>query len=146
MSTTRRLGITNLVVPCQSDDDIPDHLNSWWTCIFEYVNPDSIDRIQLRRFCRLFNKTLQSVPMGKYSMFPHPNHTSLKSLVDRLYELYQERSTKAPTLLFIQEGIHTVLYKDEYEEDELSLFTKYPKSKRRPLEDVNKLQICFYHF
>jgi hypothetical protein len=41
-----------------------------------------------------------------YTMFPHPHHPSLDSLMTRCDELYLEDPTKAPTIIFIQEGDH----------------------------------------
>ena len=43
---------------------------------------------------------------GKFTQFPHPNHTSLRSLFARCYELYEIDPTRAPTIFFIQEGDH----------------------------------------
>ena len=39
-----------------------------------------------------------------YTVFPHLNHPSLDSLLKRCDELYLEDPTKAPTIIFIQEG------------------------------------------
>jgi len=41
-----------------------------------------------------------------YTEYPHPNHPSLESLVARCHELHREDPTRAPTILFIQEGVH----------------------------------------
>ena len=43
-----------------------------------------------------------------YTEYPHPNHPSLESLIARCNELHRENPTRAPTILFIQEGVHEV--------------------------------------
>jgi len=43
-----------------------------------------------------------------YTIFPHRNHTSLQSLVLRCHELRNEDPTKAPTIIFINEGDYEV--------------------------------------
>ena len=53
-----------------------------------------------------------------YTECPHPNHPSLESLLHRCYELYLEDLTRAPTVIFIKEGVH------EVEEDYLRI--SYP--------------------
>jgi hypothetical protein len=39
-----------------------------------------------------------------YTMWPHPNHSSLASLFRRCDELHREDPTRAPTIFFIKEG------------------------------------------
>ena len=46
-----------------------------------------------------------------YTECPHPNHPSLESLMARCHQLYDEDPTRAPTIIFIKEGVHEV---DEY--------------------------------
>ena len=44
-----------------------------------------------------------------YTECPHPNHPSLESLIARCHQLYDEDPARAPTILFIKEGVHKVV-------------------------------------
>jgi hypothetical protein len=54
-----------------------------------------------------------------YTESPHPNHPSLESLIARCHQLHDEDPTRAPTILFIKEGVHEV-------DDKRSLNIRYP--------------------
>ena len=43
-----------------------------------------------------------------YTEYPHPNHPSLQSLIVRCHEVNAMDPRRAPTILFIQEGVHEV--------------------------------------
>jgi hypothetical protein len=45
---------------------------------------------------------------GKWTEFPHPNHPSLESLMTRCHQLHDEDPRRAPTILFIKDGVHQV--------------------------------------
>ena len=61
--------------------------------------------IDLRSSCKLFRLSLPPPPL--YTVFPHPKHATLKSLLDRRSALYAKNSGKdIPSLLFIEEGEH----------------------------------------
>jgi hypothetical protein len=56
----------------------------------------------------MFKASLKPPPKGKWTEYPHLNHTSIDSLFNRCKELYDEDPTKAPTIFFIKEGEHEV--------------------------------------
>ena len=100
-----------LIVECHpGDGQEPLHLMRWWKRIFSLLGPTHTERIKLRLLCNMFNASLPPALGVKeykgqvYTMFPHPNHPSLDSLMTRCDELYLEDPTKAPTIIFIQEG------------------------------------------
>ena len=100
-----------LIVECHpGDGQEPLHLMRWWKRIFSLLGPTHTERIKLRLLCNMFNASLPPALGVKeykgqvYTMFPHRNHTSLNSLMTRCDELYLEDPTKAPTIIFIQEG------------------------------------------
>ena len=63
--------------------------------------------INLRSFSKLFHRALPLPPL--WTSFPHSNHATLQSLVDRLEELRgnEESSGNVPSVLFIEEGKYT---------------------------------------
>ena len=100
-----------LIVECHpGDGQEPLHLMRWWKRIFSLLGPTHTERIKLRLLCNMFNASLPPALGVKeykgqvYTMFPHPNHPSLNSLMTRCDELHREDPTKAPTIIFIQEG------------------------------------------
>ena len=68
------------------------------------LRPCAYERLHLRRLCRLFKDSLQPPPSGCYTEFPHQNHTSVNSLINRLNDLLF-----TPTILFLKEGHHQVI-------------------------------------
>ena len=112
-----------LIVECHpGDGQEPLHLIKWWKRIFALVGPTHSERVRLRLLCNMFNASLPpGLGTGEYkgcvyTECPHPNHPSLKSLLRRCYELYLEDPTRAPTILFIKEGVHEVKH----------LYIRYP--------------------
>ena len=100
-----------LIVECHpGDGQEPLHLMRWWKRIFSLLGPTHTERIKLRLLCNMFNASLPPALGVKeykgqvYTEFPHRNHTSLNSLMTRCDELHREDPTKAPTIIFIQEG------------------------------------------
>ena len=100
-----------LIVECHpGDGQEPLHLMRWWKRIFSLLGPTHTERIKLRLLCNMFNASLPPALGVKeykgqvYTMFPHPNHPFLASLLKRCDELHREDPTKAPTIIFIQEG------------------------------------------
>ena len=63
------------------------------------------DYIDLRCSSKLFHRALPQPP-PLWTSFPHSNHATLQSLLDRLEELRgdEESSGNVPSLLFIEEG------------------------------------------
>ena len=70
------------------------------------------DRVLLRRQCRVFCTVLESPVTGIFTMFPHPNHTSLYSLLAKLHHLAEQAPKKAPAFIFVGEGIHNFNYEN----------------------------------
>ena len=102
-----------LIVECHpGDGQEPLHLIKWWKRIFALVGPTHSERVHLRLLCNMFNASLPpGLGTGEYkgcvyTEYPHPNHPSLESLIARCNELHREDPTRAPTILFIQEGVH----------------------------------------
>jgi hypothetical protein len=105
--------------------DIPYEQIAWWKDIFSYIQPNDYERLHLRRLCNMFKASLKAPPKGIFTAFPHPNYTSLWSLMNRLNQLYEENPSRAPTIFFINEGVHTCLSEDE-EDDDNDLIVTYP--------------------
>ena len=100
-----------LIVECHpGDGQEPLHLMRWWKRIFSLLGPTHTERIKLRLLCNMFNASLPPALGVKeytgqvYTMWPHPNHSSLASLFRRCDELHREDPTRAPTIFFIKEG------------------------------------------
>ena len=104
---------THLIVPyfinAQREIKRPEHLIAWWSRIFSFYVPDDKDRIELRFLCRLFRDSLKPPPL--YTIFPHPNYSTLNMLMDKLSDVFVENPNKAPQIVFVTEG--TFHSKDE---------------------------------
>ena len=114
-----------LIVECHpGDGQEPLHLIKWWKRIFSLVGPTHSERVRLRLLCNMFNASLPpGLGTGEYkgcvyTECPHPNHPSLESLIARCHELHDEDPRRAPTIFFLQEGVHEV--------DERHLKINYP--------------------
>ena len=56
-----------------------------WTAIFSYLHFNEYERLSVRTLCRLFRIVLPGPTcVGVYTIYPHPNHASLRSLMNRL--------------------------------------------------------------
>jgi len=95
-------------------DRIPYGVIAWWQSVFEYLEHSDYERIHLRRLCHLFKDALQPAPSGLYTVYPHPNYSSLDSLINFCNALYEEDPSRAPRVLFIKEGDHEI---DGYEKE-----------------------------
>ena len=106
--------------PSVDPDDIPYEQIAWWKMIFSYIQPNDYERLHLRRLCNMFKAVLKPPPKGKWTEYPHLNHTSIDSLMNRCEQLYEEDPRKAPTIFFIKEGEHEVegYFEDEYEDED----------------------------
>ena len=95
-------------MPGETKDSTLKNINSIcldvWKYIFDMLRPCAYERLHLRRLCRLFKDSLQPPPSGCYTEFPHQNHTSVNSLINRLNDLLF-----TPTILFLKEGHHQVI-------------------------------------
>jgi len=80
-----------------------------WTAIFSYLHFNEFDRLSVRTFCRLFHTVLPGPTCaGVYTMYPHPNHTSLNSLMNRLGEMARVEGSNVPEHLFLANGVHVI--------------------------------------
>ena len=102
------LGQNLIEVYPQNSTQKPVHLIAYWRDIFAYVDLTVHDNLCLRRMCHLFKDSLKAIPKGMYTEFPHPNHTSVQSLIKRCHELYEAEPTKAPVIFFIKKGRYDV--------------------------------------
>jgi hypothetical protein len=86
-----------------------------WTAIFSYLHFNEFDRLSVRTLCRLFHSVLPGPTCaGVYTIFPHPNHASLSSLMNRLNEMARVEGSNVEHL-FLANGVHVI--EDEYDED-----------------------------
>jgi hypothetical protein len=65
----------------------------------------------------VFKASLKAPPKGIFTEFPHPNFTSLWSLMEQLNHVYEEDSRRAPTIFFINEGVHACVNGNDDEAD-----------------------------
>ena len=99
---------THLIVPyfinAQGEIKRPEHLIAWWSRIFSFLIcvPDDKDRIELRFLCRLFRDALKPPPL--YTIFPHPNYSTLNNLMDTLNIVYRKNPNKVPKIVFVMKG------------------------------------------
>ena len=75
-----------------------------WNLIFSFLDFDLHERLSVRNLCRLFHTVLPGPTFtGVYTIYPHPNHTSLRSLIDRLNAIASGGGSAE--YLFIAKGI-----------------------------------------
>ena len=105
--------------PSVDPDDIPYEQIAWWKIIFSYIQPNDYERLHLRRLCNMFKASLKAPPKGMFTVYPHPNHASVDSLINRLNALHSVVPHLAATVVFIQEGEHEIDgYQREPDEDD----------------------------
>ena len=76
-----------------------------WNLIFSFLDFDLHERLSVRNLCRLFHTVLPGPTFtGVYTIYPHPNHTSLRSLIDRLNAIASGGGSAE--YLFIAKGVH----------------------------------------
>ena len=92
---------------------------AYWKHIFTYLNHNVYERIALRRLCQLFKNSITPPPFGMYTVYPHPNHTSIDSLINRCTALHDLDPARAPSIVFIKEGDHQICgYYEKQDEDD----------------------------
>jgi hypothetical protein len=77
---------------------------TWCKSIFAYLGPTAKDTLSLRSYCKLFSKALKPLPC--WTLFPHPNYSTLNGLLGRFNELSRSGSTNLPKVLLIDNGTH----------------------------------------
>lgn len=75
--------VSDLIVPYNIGEDgviyRPEQIISWWrNTIFPFIGPSSLDRLKLRKLCRLFRDSLIP-PM--WAKFPHSKYSSLNKMM-----------------------------------------------------------------
>ena len=97
-----------------SSSKLRGDLEHHWIHILSYLQPTFHDRILIRRLCKLFNivevmitkypnsSQLMPIPSGVYTMFPHPNHSTLSSLIKSVNEVVETKKDSAPKYFFFQ--------------------------------------------
>ena len=77
-----------------------------WTAIFSYLHFNEHERLSVRNLCRLFHTVLPGPTCaGVYTMYPHPNHASLNSLMNRLGDMARVEGINVEHL-FLANGVH----------------------------------------
>ena len=72
--------------------------------IFSFLGePAGYKRILFRRLCSCFCKALKPTS-GMFTIFPHPNYSSMSKLMKKLNRVYKKDPTKAPTIVYVMEG------------------------------------------
>ena len=83
-----------------------------WTAIFSFLHFNEYARLSVRTLCRLFHTVLPGPTCaGVYTIYPHPNHASLNSLMTRLNGMASVEGSNVPKHLFFANGVHVI--KDE---------------------------------
>jgi len=117
---------TKLIPPATTKEEFTPTDLGRWTAIFSYLHFNEYERLSVRNLCRLFHTVLPGPTCaGVYTMYPHPNHASLNSLMNSLNEIHRlkhtrDHSTIFPTLLhpswvsnvpeylFLANGVHKI--------------------------------------
>ena len=72
-----------------------------WTAIFSFLHFNEYERLSVRTLCRLFHTVLPGPTCaGVYTIYPHPNHASLNSLMCRLNDMAHVEGSNVPEHLF----------------------------------------------
>ena len=75
-----------LIHPAATKEHLTATDLGWWELIFSYLHFNEFERLSVRNLCRLFHTVLAGPTCaGVYTIFPHPNHPSLNSLMNRLH-------------------------------------------------------------
>jgi len=85
-----------------------------WTLIFSFLHFNEFERLSVRSLCNFFRTVLPGPTCaGVYTIFPHPNHPSLNSLMHRLNDMALVEGINVEHL-FLANGVHVI--QDEYYE------------------------------
>jgi hypothetical protein len=100
---------SNLIPPATTKDELTSTDLGRWTAIFSYLHFNEFDRLSVRTLCRLFHTVLPGPTCaGVYTMYPHPNHASLNSLMNCLNEMAWVEGSNVPEHLFLANGVHVI--------------------------------------
>ena len=79
------------------------HNRFFFPLIFEYLNPNQSERIELRSFCRFFRKSLLKASQI-WTRFPQEKYTTWESLINAVNVSWEKDSKRAPTLIIVRRG------------------------------------------
>ena len=100
---------TKLIPPATTKEEFTATDLGRWTAIFSYLHFNEHDRLSVRTLCRLFHTVLPGPTCaGVYTIYPHPNHASLNSLMNCLNDMARVEGSNVPENLFITDGVHTI--------------------------------------
>jgi uncharacterized protein YkuJ len=89
-----------------------------WTSIFSYLHFNEHERLSVRNLCCLFHTVLPGPTCtGVYTIFPHPKHPSLNSLMNRLNAMARVEGSNLPENLFLANGVHVIEIYQRYGRD-----------------------------
>jgi len=98
-----------LIPPATTKEEFTPTDLGWWTAIFSYLHFNEFDRLSLRTLCRLFHTVLPGPTCaGVYTMYPHPNHASLNSLLNCFNGMAGVEGSNVPEHLFLANGVHVI--------------------------------------
>ena len=93
---------TKLIPPATTKEEFTPTDLGRWTAIFSYLHFNEFERLSVRTLCRLFHTVLPGPTCaGVYTMYPHPNHASLNSLMNCLNEMARVEGSNLPEHLFL---------------------------------------------
>ena len=97
-----------LIYPVTTKEELTSTDLGRWTAIFSYLHFNEYERLSVRNLCRLFHTVLPGPTCaGVYTMYPHPNHASLNSLMNRLNEMARVEGINVEHL-FLANGVHVI--------------------------------------
>ena len=77
--------VSDLILPYTYENGViyrPEVIISWWrNTIFPFIGPSSLDRLKLRKLCRLFRDSL--IP-PIWAKFPHSKYSSLNKMIEAI--------------------------------------------------------------
>ena len=76
---------------------------TWFTYIFDCLQPTKHENLQLRPLCKLFSEALKPLPC--WTSFPHPEYSTLRALFAR-FDALEAPPALLPALLLIKNGTH----------------------------------------
>ena len=98
-----------LIRPAATKKDLNPTDLGRWTAIFSYLHFNEHERLSVRNLCRLFHTVLPGPTCaGVYTIYPHPNHASLNSLMNRLNEIGRVEGIHVEHL-FLANGVHVIV-------------------------------------
>ena len=93
---------TKLIYPVTTKEELTSTDLGRWTTIFSFLHFNEYARLSVRTLCRLFHTVLPGPTCaGVYTMYPHPNHASLNSLMHCLNVMARLEGSNVAEHLFL---------------------------------------------